>query len=149
MKKVLDIAKYFLSTQDEDAGDTISNLKLQKLVYYAQGFNLALYGKRLFKESILAWEHGPVVAELYHEYKDYGADPIPMPNDLDLSIFSGKEKELLDDIHEVYGQYSAWKLRNMTHNEQPWIEARESDKNIITRRKLKKFFTDLLIDEED
>src|SRR5450631_518283 len=54
------VADYFLSLVDEEAGDSLSNLKLQKLVYYAQGFSLALTGKRLFDEAIEAWEHGPV-----------------------------------------------------------------------------------------
>ena len=50
-----DVAQYFLAQMDEDAGDLISNLKLQKLVYYAQGFALALYGRPLFPERIEAW----------------------------------------------------------------------------------------------
>ena len=61
-----DVANYFLSLCDEDAGDLISNLKLQKLVYYAQGFHLAISGEPLFDEKIMAWEHGPVIPQLYH-----------------------------------------------------------------------------------
>lgn len=110
---------------------------------------MALYGLPFFKEDVVAWEHGPVVPELYHYYKDCGAGQLPIPDDLDLRIFSPEEKELLDDIHEVYGQYSAWKLRNMTHEEAPWMEARESERLIISRRTMAKFFSGLLIDEED
>ena len=63
-----DVAQYFLAQMDEDAGDLISNLKLQKLVYYAQGFALALHGRPLFRERVEAWTHGaPVVPELYVE----------------------------------------------------------------------------------
>jgi uncharacterized phage-associated protein len=62
-----DVAKYFLSLTDEDAGDLISNLKLQKLVYYAQGFHLALYDELLFEETIEAWTHGPVIPEMKQE----------------------------------------------------------------------------------
>ena len=61
-----DIAKYFLAQADEEIGDLISNLKLQKLVYYAQGFYLALHDEALFPEDIEAWTHGPVVPVLYH-----------------------------------------------------------------------------------
>ncbi len=66
---VFDVAEYFLSLADEEAGDFLSNLKLQKLVYYAQGFHLALFNRPLFMAAIHAWQHGPVVPELYHAYK--------------------------------------------------------------------------------
>jgi uncharacterized phage-associated protein len=51
-----DVAKYFLAQASEDAGDLISNLKLQKLVYYAQGFHLALYDTPLFPEPNLVYK---------------------------------------------------------------------------------------------
>ena len=60
MLSCYDVAQYFLAKSDEDAGDLMSNLKLQKLVYYAQGFALALFDKPLFSERIEAWIHGPV-----------------------------------------------------------------------------------------
>lgn len=56
----IDVANFFLSAMDDDAGDLISNLKIQKLVYYAQGVHLAMFDTTLFDEEILAWEHGPV-----------------------------------------------------------------------------------------
>ncbi len=115
-----DVADYFLSKIDEEAGDAISNLKLQKLVYYAQGFSLALLHRPLFDAPIIAWQHGPVVVELYHKYKSYGSNGIPAPKDIDFSKFSTEEKNLLDNVYDVYGQFSAWKLRNMTHEESPW-----------------------------
>lgn len=115
-----DVAQYFLAQMDEDAGDLISNLKLQKLVYYAQGFALALHGRPLFPERIEAWTHGPVVPELYHEYRGYGPGPIPHPGEADFSIYDAQTRELLDEIYAVYGQFSAWKLRDMTRSEPPW-----------------------------
>ena len=114
------VAQYFLAQMDEEAGDLISNLKLQKLVYYAQGFALALHGRPLFPERIEAWTYGPVVPELYHEYRGYGSDPIPQPGEIDFSIYDVQTRELLDEVYAVYGQFSAWKLRDMTHSEPPW-----------------------------
>ena len=115
-----EVAQYFLAQMDEEAGDLISNLKLQKLVYYAQGFALALLGRPLFPERIEAWTYGPVVSELYHEYRGYGSDPIPQPGEIDFSIYDVQTRELLDEVYAVYGQFSAWKLRDMTHSEPPW-----------------------------
>lgn len=129
MSTVKEIAKYFLALSDPKVGDIISNLKLQKLCYYAQGFHLALYGTRLFPDKIEAWTHGPVIPELYQAYKKYGDGAIPIPDKFDISIDS-KTQELLNEVYSVYGQYSAWKLRNMTHEETPWIEAKKSSRNI-------------------
>ncbi|MBC5794575.1 MAG: Panacea domain-containing protein [Sphaerospermopsis kisseleviana] len=142
-----DVAKYFLSQADEDAGDLISNLKLQKLLYYAQGFHLALYNEPLFPEPVEAWIHGPVVPEVYHEYKNFGSSAIPIPEDIDFSIYDEKTVDLLDEVYSVYGQFSAWKLRNMTHNEEPWKDTDVSD--VITHECLKKYFKTQLLDEDE
>lgn len=118
------VADYFLSLVDDEVGDSLSNLKLQKLVYYAQGFHLALTGKSLFEEDIAAWEHGPVVASLYRGFKQHGSEPIPAPEDgIDRNSYPEEVRELLDEVFSVYGQFSASKLRNMTHEEPPWREA--------------------------
>ena len=115
-----DVANYFLAQTDEEAGDLISNLKLQKLVYYAQGFHVAMFNmKPLFNEPLEAWTHGPVVVSLYHAYKSFGSGPIPRPKDFDPDVLTSEIRELLDEVYKVYGQYSAWKLRNLTH-EEPW-----------------------------
>lgn len=120
MLTCFDVADYFLAHCDEESGDLISNLKIQKLAYYAQGFSLALLGKPLYAQPIEAWMHGPVVPELYHAYKQYGTNALPKPTDFDHGKFSEDESELLDEVYKVYGQFSAWKLRNMTHDEKPW-----------------------------
>lgn len=69
----LTVAKWFLWYNDkileEEDADLISNLKLQKLLYYAQGCYLALKNEPLFNEQIVNWAHGPVVEEIYHKYK--------------------------------------------------------------------------------
>lgn len=122
MLTCFDVADYFLSRCDEDSGDTISNLKLQKLVYYAQGFSLALLGRPLFENKIEAWMHGPVVPDLYHQYKSHGNYALPVPESIDESKFDEDELDLLNEVWDVFGQFSAWKLRNMTHEESPWKE---------------------------
>lgn len=115
-----EVADYFLSQADPEAGDSISNLVLQKLVYYAQGFSLALFGKPLFPEAICKWQQGPVVPELYAKYKQFGSGPIPTPEEIDLAKFPAEIRELLDEVYSEYGQYSAWKLRDMARREPPW-----------------------------
>lgn len=65
-----DIANWFLVTIDREAGETLSHLKLQKLVYYAQVWSLALFDKPLFDEDFEAWTYGPALPSLYQRFKD-------------------------------------------------------------------------------
>jgi uncharacterized phage-associated protein len=142
-----DVANYFLLlASDDESGELISNLKLQKLVYYAQGFHLAAYDKPLFNERIEAWTHGPVVPELYRAYKAYGDGAIPPPIDFDVNKIDDTSRQLLDEVYNVYGQFSAWKLRNMTHMEPPWRDLQPNG-GVIEHNALKEYFKTLLVHE--
>src|SRR5260364_15608 len=137
MVSVFDVANYFLTLVEEEVGDALSNLKLQKLVYYAQGFHLALFSRPLFENAIEAWTHGPVIPGLYHAYKQYGAGALPRPVDFDLDIFDRETCELLDEVYQVYGQYSAWMLRDITHQEglgYKRLMKSESEQRLSTKR---------------
>lgn len=146
MLSAYDVAKYFLLLVSEDEGDVISNLKLQKLLYYAQGFSLAIFDEPLFPEKVEAWIHGPVVPEAYHKYKIYGRQSISYHGDADLSKFNEDAKELLDEVYEVYGQFSASMLRNFTHEEPPWKDTPAGEE--ITLDSMKKYFVTQLNGEE-
>lgn len=136
-----DVADYFLAKCDEDAGDLISNLKLQKLLYYAQGFCLALSNKPLFPQPIEAWTHGPVVPAIYGRFRDYKDLGLPIP--ADVPQFEPKIRSLIDEVYTVYGQFSAWKLRNMTHEESPWRDTPTGQE--ISHEKLKAYFETQLV----
>lgn len=143
MLSVLDVSKYILGIVCEDEGDLISNLKLQKLLYYAQGFYLAMYDKPLFEEEIEAWTHGPVVPVAYHAYKDNGSGHIPIPEELDNELFSESAETVLNEVYEVYGQYEASVLRNFTHNEPPW--QRTAPGAIISTDLMRNYFKTQLV----
>lgn len=140
------VADYFLSLVDEEAGDSLTNLKLQKLVYYAQGFSLVLLGDRLFPEPIEAWEHGPVVPALYRSFKEHGSQPIPPPVHLNRDEYPAAVVELLDEVYAVYGQFSASKLRRMTHEEPPWKEAYPSSQ--VQMESMRRYFSTLVNGKE-
>lgn len=144
------IAEYFLVKTEPDCEEYISNLKLQKLLYYAQGFSLAIHNKKLFDDPIEAWAHGPVVKALYHEYKESGSKAIDPPDGIDLSIYDKKVQDLLEEVWTVYGQYSAYKLRNLTHDEPPWKEAySKGPSSEISLDSMRKYFKTLLIDDQE
>ncbi|BAZ09878.1 putative prophage protein [Calothrix sp. NIES-4071] len=147
MLNCFDVAKYLLAQASEDAGDLISNLMLQKLVYYAQGFYLALYDTPLFPEPIEAWINGPVVPMLFEYYKKFGAGAIDYPNDVDFSIYDDETMSFLDEVYSEFGQFSAWKLRNMTQEEYPWKLAAQTHTE-ISHKSMKEYFKTQLASED-
>lgn len=122
------VAQYFLSRSTPNSDESITHLKLQKLVYYAQAWYLALNdGSPLFEDKIEAWIHGPVCPEIYPYYKRYGYFEIPpeeFPVELNNEKNEGKRK-ILEMIWANYGKYDGKFLEALTHQELPWIEARE------------------------
>jgi uncharacterized phage-associated protein len=125
-----------------DEQSPVSNLKLQKLVYYAQAWHLALYCVPLFEEEIEAWVHGPVVPSLFQRYRDFkwGILPRsggPVPQDT---------RYHLEEVWRAYGASSAYDLERLTHSEAPWKAARaglapdESSHNIITKDSMKEYY---------
>lgn len=141
MYSAIDIANWFLSENRrrmvEEDSDYITHLKLQKLLYYAQGCYLAIKNKPLFKENILAWAHGPVVYEVYQEFKQYGSNPIEFLDDYNNNI-DIETQGILKEVFDTFGQYSAWKLRQMTHEEAPWLKTPRNE--IIDKEIIKDFF---------
>jgi len=118
MHSALDVAAWFLNEVDRKAGDSITNLKLQKLVYYAQAWAVALLGRPLFAEPVEAWAHGPVVNQVYQEFKGFGFDGLPAVRQK--PRFTPEERTVLEDVLAVYGEHSATFLEALTHGEQPW-----------------------------
>jgi len=122
----LDIANYFLHKAQEateEDHELISNLKLQKLVYYAQGLFMAVYKKKLFSDKIEAWAYGPVVPDLYHHCKAHDSKGIRADKNFDPLTIDENTKMFLDEIYEAFGQYSAIRLMNLSHSDQCWKEA--------------------------
>ena len=129
--------EYIRDFEDEDTDD-ISNMKLQKLLFYAQSAFLAIKGKPLFNNKILAWQHGPVIKEVYEKYKDKGNQGIIEYDENNLKDISKEDNDLLIDVYNLFGEYSAWGLRNLTHSENPWKSTKRNE--VITTDKMAKEF---------
>lgn len=140
-----DIAKWFLGNIDREAGESITHLKLQKLLYYAQAWSLVLYDRPLFRNPIQAWTHGPVVPDVYYEYNDKGWAAIEQPDEV--PRFDDYTEHLLKEILRVYGKFDAKYLEYLTHQELPWQEARGNlplearCTNEISHDTMKRFYT--------
>jgi uncharacterized phage-associated protein len=136
-----DMAKIILKMSRPETGDIISNLKLQKLLYYAQGFHLAIHDSPLFEEEIEAWMYGPVVPCVYQEYKPFGPGAIERDESFEVpASVSQSELELVSEVYEVYGQFSTLKLMHLTHEEEPWRSVPAKTGSIISQESMKKFF---------
>jgi len=139
--KASDIAKIILKLSNPDVGDIISNLKLQKLLYYVQGFALAMYDKPLFDEDIEAWMYGPVVPCVYQEYKEFGSGAIEFDSDFEIpKTITEEDISLIKEVYDVYGQYSALKLMNLTHDESPWKSTQTGQGNVIEQAEMLSYF---------
>lgn len=147
MRTALDVAKWFIAWAEvEDA--EVSNLKLQKLLYYAQGHFQGQNGVSLFEGTIQAWKHGPVVPEVYHEMKSYGQAPIEPDDFIGEDGFPWEDyrdvERFLIDVWDRYAIYSAWALRNKTHEESPWRDAFTGEQGVeIGDVALKDYFSRL------
>jgi uncharacterized phage-associated protein len=115
-----------------EEGNPITQMKLQKLVYFAHGIHLAKYGKPLINEVFQAWKFGPVVPVIYQDYKLYGSEPIADTDRLfgfinhkyeepELSKLDGKAKDAINITWEALKDVNANQLSNWTHNDNsPW-----------------------------
>lgn len=122
--KALEVARYLLSLVDYERDQTISNMALQKLLYYCQGYYLALTGKPLFDDAIEAWQHGPVVNDVYQNYKKYKDKPIAkvLLTSEEKKLFKKNQRDTIEFVFNNYSVYSAFGLREKTHREAPWLE---------------------------
>lgn len=133
------VANYFLGQAKRERRD-LSHLKLQKLVYIAYGWCWEILGRPLFSDPIEAWRYGPVVPDLYHEFKHCGWQPIRRRSahyDFEAREFiipevqlDGRVAGVLHKVWEAHKPLSAEQLRNMTRGPgTPWSDTYEPDKN--------------------
>ena len=144
MLKAIDVANYFVNSS-RVLGARISNMKLNKLLYFAQGYSLSCLEKPLFEEDLQAWQHGPVAPSVYNSFKSYGPSPIEhVSGKYDASVFSDEQVDLLTAVMRKYFRYSAWALRELTHQKgTPWRQVYdENARNVVIEKKLMKEFFD-------
>jgi len=152
MPTAIEVAQYIVK-QFQEQEDLITNLKLQKLLYYVQGWHLGLTGQRAFEGEFKAWVHGPVNTAVYHEFRDYRWNPITrdMP---DVSL-PDQLKAHVDAVLQVYGGDTGWSLEQRTHTELPWLEARgdlapdEECRVTIKESTMERFFAEQARDDEE
>lgn len=125
MINCLNAARYFIIKAYEDGIEAeMTNMKVQKLLYYSQSLHLALYDEPLFEAEIQAWRYGPVCPPAYRFYSNFEAKQLPVPSKESLWQLPKEKQELLAEIWGYFGSHHAYKLSDMTHGEFPWKKAR-------------------------
>lgn len=143
MTTAQDIADYFIGLGHE-RGEEVNNLKLQRLLYYAQAWHLGERGTPLFDEKFEAWMTGPVIPALYWAYKPHGIRPLPAPSTAPC-LPSGITR-FLDRIADDYLRIDEYELDEMSTRETPWQAARvgldraEPSRNEISEDDMRTFF---------
>jgi uncharacterized phage-associated protein len=137
------VANYLLDRAKSD-GRSLDPMQLQKLVYYAHGWHLALVNKPLIKEAVEAWPYGPVIPVLFHEFKRWGSGavqkpatdfvfpqihhPIRLEDEGQAGESLDTARRVIDRVWDVYGRFSGVKLSEMTHEAgSPWAAARRAN----------------------
>ncbi len=150
------VANVFLHLAKSE-GTTIAPMKIQKLVYFANGWALGLAGQPLIQENVQAWKYGPVIEELYHEFKRFGSGPITQnatnvsldPSSLQLIEEAPQIPDSDEDAHalirkiwDVYGKFSGPQLSNLTHkSDTPWDKTYNgSHQQVIPNKVIQEYF---------
>ena len=151
----------------ERKGRRLTQMQVQKLVYFAHGWHLALTGEPLINERVLAWDYGPVVRSLWRAFKEYGSNPIQkmarvpdwegdLVNWITPTVEDGEQPEtnaytaaLIRRVWEQYGSLKAYELSELTHVEGgPWSRTRENGRDFIRDADIYDFFQKQMSQEE-
>jgi uncharacterized phage-associated protein len=160
----LAVANYFIDKSRRRFARGVGPMKLQKLIYFAHGWHLAITGRPLIDEPVEAWKYGPVIPSVYHEFKSYGREEIDFPAFQLAGLNAEKyvpqiprdDSEtlaILDRVWQLYGRLSGPKLSAMTHQpDTPWAKTWERSQEQgkmrgadIPDSSIEKYFRDIAI----
>lgn len=146
MAEALQIARFFIDLAEQQyrthTGERMTALRLQKLMYFAQGWYMSRYGTPLFNEDMEAWKYGPVIPSVYQRYKEFQDGPIhDIPPEKE--AFTQSEYALLLDVARDYWKYSSSELVRMSHApDSPWRQVyRDGKKNLrVSKESIREYF---------
>lgn len=137
--RAIDVANYIV-TYCHEKGINISNLKLQKLLYFVQASFLINNLGPCFRDEIEAWDFGPVVPKVYREYRGFGSGNIPITT---LERQQPRHFEVINQVINDLSEYSATDLVRITHEQSPWLDAYQPyQNNVITVDSIKEYFSE-------
>ena len=151
MFTAIEIADWYLSKVDREAGNAMTLLKLHKLVFYTQAWQLAIEKRAILDEDVLAGRHGPFFESLQRHYADAPCMALPMPAKVNKDIEDDMQLcSMLFDIQDSYGRMEASQLEEMICSEKPWLKARGALKRdddaapVISREEIGTYYRERL-----
>ena len=143
MRCAKDVANFYIDLSNKDKfDDGITNMRINKLLYFAQGHYLLRTGFPLFDEDFYAWDFGPVIPKIYQKYSHLQNSRITFTDkSYDFKLFDTVELNVLIDVSMEYGKYSTSELVKMTHADiSPWRAAYDSKSQKISKDEIKNHF---------
>lgn len=122
MEKLMNVASYVFNRYQDTTGEKIDEMKLHKLLYFAQRESIIQENEPLFAEVFYGWKFGPVLKEIRNAYRNNS-----FLNNVDEKIVS-RIKKIMDKVFEEYASKDSWSLSRLTHGEISWKNSR---KNIL------------------
>lgn len=151
MANVNDISNFFIDLALKSENDLMTNLRLNKLLYFAQAMSLVKTNTPIYNDEIEAWAYGPVVPQIYNKYKKYGRKDIDEIDEKYTSdVFSPNELDILFDTVNAYDKYSTGELVRLTHIKgSPWdIAFNVKNDKIISKDDIKNYYEkNIVIDD--
>ena len=139
MYNALDVARYIID-YEATQGRTVSNLRLQKLLYFVQCIFLGILGYACFSDKIEAWDYGPVIPDVYRKYKVYGATMIPSMGTLTSSSLDEKSRFLINQTLNTCATKRTGELVKISHSQAPWKDAYVPGmNNVITQDSIRNY----------
>lgn len=123
----LEVSEHILTLVCEEAGDNMTKIQLQNLLYYCQGFHLAIYDKPLFGDKVVAQKLGAIIPSISEKYAQLHPSSRIEPPSVD-TVHCHETQWIIGEVYKIYGQYTASTLTSMMQNE-PW-ENTENDSEI-------------------
>ncbi len=146
MYKAIEVSQYVVNWCNENH-TVITNLKLQKLLYFLQGEFCSLTGERLLDDDFYAWQLGPVIPSVYNSFAMYSSFPLPSRN-ICLQI-TDEHKIIIDRILSKYAPIPTWDLVDLSHEQDPWKYNYQifGDKSLIPYQTIERYFKEVNNDE--
>lgn len=134
MADIRDVSKLLIMFEQERGLDTMTQLRLHKMLYFAQGWHLAWHGNPLFNSEFTAYKYGPVAPEIRRLYGDCSNRAITLTQDefdnYNFDNMTDEEVQTVIDVFNEYDKFSTWTLVDMSHETNPWMQHSQESSTI-------------------
>ena len=139
------VSNYFIERGKKD-DRPFTPMQIQKLIFFAHGWMLAIHDRELLNREFEAWQYGPVMPVVYYNLSYYGGNLVDKPLLAHPQPFDEKEDDVLDQVYDLYGEFDGIRLSNMTHvREGPWHKTWQKHKRqvVIPNKMIRQYFRDI------